>query len=558
MTRTRGICFLLPICLLGACHTSSVLLGSSDGSTDAAPSDVTDPIVDSTTDPELPPADTDGDTISDTHEGRHEAPAGVDTDGDGLPDYRDTDTDGDTIPDSEEAGDADLETRPRDTDSDGLPDFRDTDSDNDGLDDGRERELGTDPYDSDTDGDGALDLIEVIAETDPLDASSNPRAEGNFVFIVPWEDAPTPDSDTLVFSTDLELVDVFFLMDTTGSMGGEIDNLKHRLRTYVIPGVATHIPDAWYGVGRFDDYPVLDYGDPRQDVVFELLQRMTDDPAVAQAGVDMLGTHSGADGPESQVPALWATATGLGLGSYLDPASSCASDGTGYPCFRPDSLPVIILLTDASFHNGPGGTEPYAGITPVPPTYDEALTALAEIHAMVIPINSGGTYSESDCRQIATDTGAVDATGEPVVIETASDGSTVSMGIVEAIWNLAHNVPETVHGRSRDDPSDAFDATRFIERIEPNVVGGVADPRDPSMICEGGLEVADTSGDGHPDTFTSVLPGTTVCLDIHPATNGFIPPIGEPQVFVAFVDVIGHDVTVLDTRKVYFLVPPLP
>ena len=552
----RGISLLLPICLLGSCHTSRVLLGNSDGTEDPGPADVIDTVADPPAEPELPPVDTDSDTISDTHEGRHESPAPDDTDGDGLPDYRDTDTDADTIPDAEEAGDADLATRPRDTDGDGLPDFRDLDSDGDGLDDGWEREHGTDPYDGDTDDDGTPDLIEVIAETDPLDASSNPRAEGNFFFIVPWDEAPSPSMDTLVFSTDLKLVDIFILMDTTGSMGGEIDNLKHRLTTYVIPGVATHIPDAWYGVGRFDDYPVPDYGDPRQDVVFELLQRMTDDPAVAQAGVDMLRTHSGADGPESQVPALWATATGLGLGTYL-PVSSCSSGETGYPCFRSDSLPVILLITDAAFHNGPGGSEPYSGISPVPPTYDEAVTALADIHAMVIPISSGGTYSESDCRQIAVDTGAVDATGEPVVIETESDGSTVSRGIVEAIWTLAHNVPETVYGRGRDAPSDAFDATRFIDRIEPNVVGGVADPRDPSAICEGGLEVADTSGDGHPDTFTSVIPGTTVCLDIHPARNTFIPPIGEHQVFVAYIDVIGHDVTVLDTREVYFLVPPI-
>ena len=214
-------------------------------------------------------------------------------------------------------------------------------------------------------------------------------------------------------------------------------------------------------------------------------------------------------------------------------------------------------MTDAPFHNGPGGTNPYEGIDPTPPTYDETIAALNAIHAMVMTVDSGGTYSEHDNRQIVIDTGAIDSAGEPVHITTASSGTGLSRGIVEAIWELAHTVPEPVYGRGRDDPSDVVDATLFIDRIQPNVIGGVADPRDPSEICEGGLEVADTSGDGHPDEFTSVMPGTTVCLDIYPARNSIIPPTHEYQVFIAFIDVIGHDVTVLDTREVYFLVPPV-
>ena len=55
--------------------------------------------------------DLDGDGISDAAEGRSE---GVDTDKDGIPDYRDLDSDGDGIPNSAEAGDSDLATPPVD------------------------------------------------------------------------------------------------------------------------------------------------------------------------------------------------------------------------------------------------------------------------------------------------------------------------------------------------------------------------------------------------------------------------------------------------------------
>ena len=90
--------------------------------------------------------DSDRDGIFDDTEGM------ADTDGDGLPNSRDTDSDNDGIPDSTEAGP--VPNTPVDTDGDGMPDYIDTDSDNDGIDDRLE---GT----SDFDNDGVPDYIDV-------------------------------------------------------------------------------------------------------------------------------------------------------------------------------------------------------------------------------------------------------------------------------------------------------------------------------------------------------------------------------------------------------------
>jgi hypothetical protein len=109
---------------------------------------------------------------------------------------------------------------------------------------------------------------------------------------------------------------------------------------------------------------------------------------------------------------------------------------------------------------------------------------------------------------------------------------------------------------ARDDPSDEVDATVFIDRIVPNTVGGVEDPENEGVFCESGLATADTDSDGYPDKFIDVLPGTPVCFDIIPAQNDSVEPTGGPMIYKAFVDVVGDDVTVLDTREVYFLVPP--
>ena len=57
-----------------------------------------------------------------------------DTDGDGLPDYKDIDDDGDNVPTSAEGYNAEDPAASRDTDNDGTPDYLDRDDDGDGID----------------------------------------------------------------------------------------------------------------------------------------------------------------------------------------------------------------------------------------------------------------------------------------------------------------------------------------------------------------------------------------------------------------------------------------
>ena len=469
----------------------------------------------------------------------------------------DTDTDVDTDADSDSDSDSDTDT---DTD---LPPG--ADSDGDGLsDDFEETETGTDPHNADTDGDGVSDLVEWVAGTDPLDPDSNPAAEGNFYFLVPFNEAPDPSQDSLVFATDIQMADVFLLTDTTGSMMGEINNLRSSLTGTVIPNIQAFIPDTWFGVGHFADYPYsdtdngIDYGSGG-DLPFELLQTMTSDAALAQAAVNAMTLDNGDDGPEAQVPALWATATGLGLGSYLADQTACPTGYIGYPCFRPGAVPIIVLITDAAFHNGPGGTNAYTALSPEPPTYAETVTALNDIHAKVLAINSSGTLitdeSDSDCTQIATDTGAVTSSG-PLTISIPMNGSGLGDNVVTAVSTLANGVPMDITSIGRDDTSDDVDATVFIDHIVPNTTGGVEDPENPGVICFGDLTTGDGDSDGTADMFVNVLPGTPVCFDIVPAENTTVPPQGETMVYEAFVDVVGDEVTVLDTRVIYFLVPP--
>lgn len=507
--------------------------------------------------------DSDGDTISDREEGF----APDDTDSDGIPDRLDLDSDNDGIPDSTEAGDTDLNTPARDTDSDLIADYRDPDSDNDGLSDADELLVGTNPLLADTDGDGVTDLVEVGAcpagdptcASDATDPTSSPRTRGDFVFFEPYMEAPDPLRDTLSFATDLRIADVYFLMDTTGSMGGAIASLKAGLSTPgtgLIDRVRAVIPDVWFGVGGFDDYQQAPYGYASSgDKAYYHLQDLTGDIPTAQAAVNLLATHYGGDGPEASFPALYAVASGNGLAGPSGWPSSrasgaggfaaCAADrSVGWPCFRNSAVPIVVTITDITSHNGPAGEDPYSFGGP---TYAEVVGAAtgSRIRAIGIAVSGGG---RSHLESMATATGAVDAAGTPLV-SNWTIGTAIGDSVVSQIQTLANQTPIDISVVFQDDASDAVDTfAAFVDHIEANTAGV------PGR-CDA-VPAVDTDGDGYPDTFRGVRPGTPVCFDIIVKQNDTVMPTTSPQVFRANLNVLGDGFTPLDTREIFFLVPP--
>jgi hypothetical protein len=162
-------------------------------------------------------------------------------------------------------------------------------------------------------------------------------------------------------------------------------------------------------------------------------------------------------------------------------------------------------------------------------------------------------------QNIATGTGSVDLSGSTLVFDISSSGSGLGSQVVDAVQILANQVPIEVTTDMRDDLSDLVDTvSEFVDYIEPSVAGGWPDPSDPTIICVGGLDVADLYDplDGRPDSFTAILPGTPVCFDIYVKQNWSVPCTEDPLTYLCEIDVIGDGLTVLDTRDVYFLVPP--
>jgi hypothetical protein len=329
--------------------------------------------------------------------------ADSDPDEDGIPSRRDDDSDGDGWLDREEVRGANP-CGPADSDGDGTPDFLDPDSDNDGVRDSRERMLGTDPTSDDSDDDGVSDLVEDVAGTDPNSAASTIPPD-DFYVVLPYEEPE--QTRTLRFGTEIGRADVYFLLDTTGTMGEELGALQAGMRDVILPGLTDLIADVEVGFGGFTDYPSfissayytfghgnigdlpyyhlgdiapLDADAGRWDVPgtappapvrgrFALFPNGLPDPADFVNAYTIFG---GGNGCESGAQALHMLATGLGTSwpesmsgvappYFTSPAGSIPprtcpvypddpGPRRGYPCFRAGALPIVLYVSDAPLH----------------------------------------------------------------------------------------------------------------------------------------------------------------------------------------------------------------
>lgn len=331
---------------------------------------------------------------------------------------------------------------------------------------------------------------------------------------VPEGGGPVAASFTLPVS--LAVVDVMFLLDASGSMADEIDNVRARLRTRVVPGVRAAIPDAEFGVALLGEFPVEPYGPPTV-LPYQLRQPLTRDTSQVEAALDNLPSWGNYDYPEAQVEALYQVATGAGLEPWISPSLGCPAGGVGGACFREDALPVILLITDAPFHNGPPTVPPFApyDFTPSPHSYDDAVAALRRIGALVIGLGATDQGSPSPMphlRAIAADTGAVTADG-PLAIDIGFTGTGLGDSVVDAVERLAAGVPLDVSAQVEDVPGDAYDARQRVVAVRPVS----ADP------MSGVQQVG-------PDAFIGVTPGTRVTFEVQVTAAGFGPVTGTVHI----------------------------
>lgn len=350
-----------------------------------------------------------------------------------------------------------------------------------------------------------------------------------------------PDAGPVDLPLDTEVVvgraDVLMLIDVTASMDSEIDQIRSTLRDQIVPGLRDAIPDSRLGVATFADFPNGTCGDPG-DIPFELILPIDAEVARVQAAVDTVSTTAGGDPPESQVEALYQAATGEGLPGFIPPSFGCPGGGFGYPCFRTDALPVILLFTDAPFHNGPTGDFAYPAECSATGAhrYADALEALNARGIRVMGLFSG-REGRSDLEAVASDTGAI-SSGRPIVFDIGERGESLSTSVIQAVRTLADVIEFDVDTVLVDPvPGDGVDVRGFVDRV----VALRAEPATGVRAIEGGV-------------FRGVATGTRVVFQLTLRNDVVAPGVG-PQRFLLEIVFRADERTRLGSTVIELVIP---
>jgi len=424
----------------------------------------------------------------------------------------------------------------------------------------------------------------------------------DFFFVLPYQDPGGNQTKPLDFSTAVPGLDVFFNMDTTGSMGGEISALESAINTVVTPGIRMQVTDSQFGVGSMQDFPLDGHGTAGCDEPFRLLQPITDNLVDVAAGVNALSNGGspigcGDDLPEAGIESIYQAATGEGLTGPTPTSVPANHTGRGGVGFRTGTLPVVVSISDAVSH-GVGETATCSGasvnyepaFTPYAHSRSQtkgALNAICGRSVGIAPVGGFGCDATEYLEYLATATGARvppnawDLGGRPVgcpagqcctsfggagrapdtdglcplVFLVQTSGAGVSQSIVTGIQMLTRfatfTVPTEHEGVTTDIDGNPLPAPHttadFLRSIVPETY--LLPPPPPLVPAP--------SFDG--EEFFNVTPGTIVTFSVA-AYNDFIPQTDNAQIFRATIRVTaGSSCTItLDQRDVLILVPPIP
>lgn len=409
-----------------------------------------------------------------------------------------------------------------------------------------------------------LGTVSAAAEAaDELVFANGFEFDGEFDFVMPYLGPPTPAEGRLESNGTFKSVDLYLLEDVSGSMGTEITSVSAGFTGLITqiscgpgeePAVNFCIPNLETGVGEFGRSAIEPWTH---------LKDINPDHSATQG---LLPTTTSGGGLEQHIGAMHMTTSGV---------CAAAPQRAGKACFRPDSLRIIALFSDEDFHEDDSwGTvteqlyyEDMAalGIRVLGITGTDSYGEVSGLRTDLLNMRAGDGNKDlvpsltsipatDPCFALTAGAAAFHNSRAIVSGPDAEASDALTCGLQGIVAFLPHDLTMTiVNSPSNIDylgnPVDAVAA--FVDHIEVF--------EDGSAECSSGNNVVDTDGDGLPDQFVFVLPGTPVCWKLFVRQNQTIE--GAPvtrQLFTAMIEVRGEGGALLDSRRAAFLVPPNP
>jgi hypothetical protein len=248
-------------------------------------------------------------------------------------------------------------------------------------------------------------------------------------------------------------LDVFFLVDTTASMGIAIQGLKEGMNHIAAEIARKTRGQACFGVGDVKDFNPTSTYSPSQTSPYFLRQPITCDLSKVAAGIDQLRPPGGDDVPEeAQTIGLTQAVSGKGL---LNPPVPEKQDAKFSAPTR-----VIVLITDAGFKMEPAypGFPSMAETVQTLRSYHDTKVVGVVVHTRNVlgPAIRDMTAVVGGTRTLAPPSGAdCDGNGRvdvlpntPLLCETANEAPNIAPAIVGLL--LAVKDPATMAVRAED------------------------------------------------------------------------------------------------------------
>lgn len=267
-------------------------------------------------------------------------------------------------------------------------------------------------------------------------------------------------------------LDIFVTEDLSGSFEDDVATVRGLLDD-LIAKVRSIQPDSQFGAGSFVDKPVYPFGEEWSgDYVYKTDAKIAADESAMKAAFDNMVVHSGSDGPEAQLEALYQIA----LRTIEDDQSrATAEDEIG---FRPGSLRFVVLATDAPYHMA--GDDATAGanngdivLDGKPAGTGEDYPSVAMVKAALLQANIYPIFAISDVADEYKD--LVSQLGVGGVVGLSYDSSDLINAVKTALTNYRADFIENLIGTKQNDTLSGNSLANHIDGLDgDDVIAGLS------------------------------------------------------------------------------------